>query len=126
MSPNDGVPPEDPPGGSWLEARVTRLEDEMAEIRASLHRLELMITRIDATLMHMATRSEVMDVRSELKEDFASLRSELKGEIGGIRLDLADVKVALAEKPSRAYMWGIVTAMVGAFACGLAALAVLK
>jgi hypothetical protein len=50
--------------------------------------------------------------------------------IAGLRQDLssgiAGIKVALVEKPSRIDMWGIMTAMVAAFAHGLAGLAVVK
>ncbi len=35
-------------------------------------------------------------------------------------------KADLAEKPGKAYMWGIMAALLTAYACGLAALAVLK
>jgi gamma-glutamyl:cysteine ligase YbdK (ATP-grasp superfamily) len=35
-------------------------------------------------------------------------------------------KADLADKPGKAYMWGILAALLTAYACGLAALAVLK
>jgi hypothetical protein len=35
-------------------------------------------------------------------------------------------KADLAEKPGKAYMWGIMAALLTAYACGLAALAILK
>lgn len=35
-------------------------------------------------------------------------------------------KADLAEKPSKAYMWGILAVLLTAYACGLAGLAVLK
>jgi hypothetical protein len=38
----------------------------------------------------------------------------------------ADLKTGLADKPSRTYMWGVLTALLTAYACGLAALAILK
>ena len=34
--------------------------------------------------------------------------------------------VGLAEKPSKTYMWGILATLLTAYACGLAALAILK
>ncbi len=40
--------------------------------------------------------------------------------------DIAEVKIGSAEKPSRTYMWGILAVLLTAYACGLAALAVLK
>ncbi len=35
-------------------------------------------------------------------------------------------KAELAEKPSKTYMWGILAVLLTAYACGLAALAILK
>ncbi len=40
--------------------------------------------------------------------------------------DVTDLKVALTDKPGKLYMWGILTALLTAYACGLAALAILK
>ena len=39
---------------------------------------------------------------------------------------LAQLEVKLAEKPGKTYMWGVLAALLTAYACGLAALAVLK
>jgi hypothetical protein len=75
------------------EARIDRLEDE---IRASLARLEPMITRIEATLPHLATKAELADLRTELL-------------------------TALGDKPGRLYMWGVVAGMTGAYTAALAA-----
>jgi hypothetical protein len=81
-----------------LESRVSRLEDDVRDIRGSLARLEAGVARIEATLVatlpHLATSAE------------------------------------LAEKPGKAYMWAVlgvlVTAILGSFAAGLAALATLR
>ena len=35
-------------------------------------------------------------------------------------------KADLAEKPSKTYMWGIMAALLTAYACGLAALAIMN
>jgi hypothetical protein len=61
-----------------------------------------------ATLPHLATKADLADVRTELKED------------------IAEIKVSLAEKPGRTYMWGILAVLLTAYACGLAGLAVLR
>lgn len=49
----------------------------------------------------------------------ADMRTEVKGEMAQLRTDLA-------EKPSKTYMRGVLTALLTAYACGLAALAILK
>jgi hypothetical protein len=88
-----------------MEARVSRLEEEMREERAGRARLEAAVLRVETILTtvlpHLAT-----------KADIAELRAELRGE--------------LAEKPSKTYMWGILAVLLTAYACGLAALAILK
>jgi len=104
VAPRDGGP-YDP----LMEARVSRLEEDMREVKATLPRMEAAIIRIEATLAatlpHLATKADIADVKSELKSDIA-------------RLD--------ADKPGKAYMWGILAVLLKAYACGLAALAVLK
>jgi hypothetical protein len=80
-----------------LEVRVSRLEVDMRDIRAVLGRLEPMIVEMRATLPHLATKAELAELRAEL-----------------------------AEKPSKTYMWGVLTALVTAYAAGLAALAILR
>jgi hypothetical protein len=80
-----------------MEARVSRLEEGMLDVKGSVGRLEsaaaelkVMVARIEAQIPYLATKAD------------------------------------LAEKPGKAYMWGILAALLTAYACGLAALAVLK
>jgi chromosome segregation ATPase len=81
-----------------FEARTTRVEEALIELK----------TMFAATLPHLATKADLADVRTELKED------------------IAEIKVSLAEKPGRTYMWGILAVLLTAYACGLAGLAVLR
>ncbi|MBV8614952.1 MAG: hypothetical protein JOY66_14485 [Acetobacteraceae bacterium] len=78
-----------------------RLEEDMRDVKATLVRLEPMIVRIDATLTatlpHLATKAELADLRSEL-----------------------------ADKPGKAYLWGMLAVLIAAYAAGLAGLAVLR
>lgn len=140
-----------------------RLESDVHDVKATMGRLELMVTEIkatlDATLPHLATRAGLADLRAELKADIAGVRSELKEEIAGVRTELraeiasvrsevgsvrselkeatgslrtelkgkiAKLHIELNDKPSKTYMWGVLTALLTAYACGLAALAILK
>jgi len=97
--------PHGPAYDPLMEARVSRLEEEMREEKAARVRLEAGIleikTILTTVLPHLAT-----------KADIAELRAELKAE--------------LAEKPGKTYMWGVLAVLLTAYACGLAALAVLK
>ena len=89
------------PYDGGMEARVSRLEDEMRVIRDVVIRIEAMLAAVLPTL---ATKAELADLRAELRAE-------------------------LAEKPSKTYLWGIlgvlVTAILGAFGAGLAAVAIL-
>ncbi|MEO9188718.1 MAG: hypothetical protein ABI224_01765 [Acetobacteraceae bacterium] len=77
-------------------------------MRGSLTRLELAIARIEAmlaaTIPHLATKAQVAELGAELRAE-------------------------LAEKPSKAYLWLVlgvlVTAILGSFGAGLAAVSVL-
>jgi hypothetical protein len=102
-----------------MELRVSRLEDDMRDVKSAIGRLETdvgeirqSVTRMEtmfaATLPHLATKADLADLRAE----FADLRTELRSE--------------LADKPGKVYMWGILGVLLTAYACGLAALAILK
>jgi glycerol kinase len=84
-----------------MEARVSRLEEEMREEKAARARLEAAVLRVETILTtvlpHLATKADIAELRAEL-----------------------------AEKPSKTYMWGVLGVLLAAYACGLAALAVLK
>lgn len=101
-------PRPDAPYDRALEFRVSRLEIDVHDIKATMGRLEIMVAEIkatlDATLPHLAT----------------------KAELAGLRTEMAGLKIELADKPSKTYIWGALTALLTAYACGLAALAILK
>lgn len=107
-----------PPGGSYfhaLETRVSRVEEDLRDLRATLAGLETAVARIEAmlaaTLPHLATKAELAELKAQMTELGAGLRAEL------------------AEKPSKAYLWlvlgGLVTAILGSFGAGLAAVSIL-
>lgn len=85
------------PQDPGLLGRVDRLERDVHDIRTTLTRMEPLIVRIDAELGHLATKVELAAMRAEL-----------------------------AAKPTHAYLWGILAALLAAYGSGLAALAVLK
>ena len=95
-----------------LEARMTRQEESVGEVKGVLGQLVPLVTRIDAiltsTLPHLATRAELATLDAKWETRFGELRAEL------------------AEKPSKAYLWGVLAALIAAYAAGLGALALLK
>ena len=102
-----------------IDSRFTTFDAQFARVEGQLDRIERALfeikTLFTATFPHLATKADVADVRTELQV----VRTELKE-------DIVEVKVALADKPSRTYMWGILVVLLTAYACGLAALAVLR
>jgi len=96
-----------------LEPRVSRLEEDMREVKTTTSRLEAMfgdvrqaLARIEATLPHLATKAEMAEVLKTLPH-------------------LA-TKAELADKPGKAYLATLLAVLITAYAAGLAALAILK
>ena len=82
----------------------------MREVRATLGRLEPLIVRIDATLPHLATKAELAELIVRIDATLPQLAT----------------KADLAEKPGKLYLWGVLAALIAAYAAGLAALAILR
>jgi len=115
-----------------IAIRVSRLEMEMREERAARSQVEAAIIRIEAILPHLATRADIADLRADVarvdgKADLTAGKVDsMQADFAGLRRDVTRLEVALADKPSKLYMWGVLTALLTAYACGLAALAILK
>jgi hypothetical protein len=103
-------PVEAPTGGGYdpLALRLSRVEGDVHDLKTVLGELKIMVARIDAQIPYLATKAEI-----------AELEVKLGDKISGLEVKLAD-------KPGKTYMWGILAALLTAYACGLAALAVLK
>ena len=133
--PDTPVAPHD--GGRYdplMEARVSRLEEDMRDVKARLPRMEEAIIRIEsmlgATLPHLATKADLAELRTEMKADYASLRAQTKADYADLKTelksDVARLDVTLAEKPGKTYLWAVLAVLLTAYACGLAGLAILK
>jgi hypothetical protein len=111
--PDTSVAPQDgEPYDPRTEARVSRLEEHMGDVKSAIASLDARVARVEigvvriesmlaATLPHLATKAEVAELRTEMVAGFA-------------------------DKPGKTYMWGILAVLLTAYACGLAGLAVLK
>ena len=140
--------PVEPPAGSpydrGMEQRLSRVENDVREVKDSLVELKAMFARMDERLEQLATKADVAKVESRLDVMDARLDATLphvatKADVAKVenRLDVMDARLdatlphlatsaGLAEKPGKTYMWGILGVLLTAYACGLAALAVLK
>jgi hypothetical protein len=124
VMPDTPVAP--PPGGPYdpaVEERFSRLEEDVRDLKTIARDLDARGRRMEETLIELKTLFTATLPHLATKADLANLRTELKEEINELRVDL---RVGLAEKPSKTYMWGILAVLLTAYACGLAALAVLK
>jgi hypothetical protein len=124
------------------EMRTERVEEDVREIKATLAELMPLIHRIDkrlnSELPHLATKAELANLRGDVSGEIANLRSDVSGEIANLRSDVSaeianlrsdvsgeigKLRVELEKKPSHAYLWGVMAAMVGTQAVALAAAA---
>lgn len=113
---NDSIDrPESGPYDPGIGPRVARLEDGMQDVQSVLARLEPAVTSLQADV-------------GTLKTDMAAVKimvARMEARLEAVLPHLA-TKADLAEKPSKTYMWGILAVLLAAYACGLAAVAVLR
>ena len=110
-----------PSRDSGLDARVARLEADVAEIRAILSRLAPRIDEmhgfLTAKLPELATKAELANVRTDLKSETAELRTELKSEMAELRTELksemAGLRLELVQRPTRRQAVFDIFAVVG-------------
>ena len=103
------------------------LETNMQDIKAQLGRLEPLIVRIDerlnAMLPHLATKTELADLRTELRAGLATLpHLATRAELADLRTEL---KADLATLPSKTFIVSGLAVLFTVYALGLAAVAAL-
>jgi hypothetical protein len=117
--------PVEPAGGEHydrgIEPRLSRVEHDVRDLKDTLADLKTIVVRmdarLDAVLPHLATKADLTGLDARLGAMEARLDATLP--------HLA-TKADLADKPGKTYMWGILAALLTAYACGLAALAALR
>ena len=117
--------PVEPPnrdGYDALASRVALVEGDVRDIKETLTDLRVMIARIEAQMSHLATKADVTGLEARMEARFGGVEAHF----GGVEARFGGLEAKLAEKPSKTYMWGILGALLTAYACGLAALAILK
>jgi hypothetical protein len=112
---------------------VSRLEEEMREVKGTVSRFRAAVadirhtvTRIEATLAatlpHLATKAEVTEVLKTLPH--LATKAEM-AEMLKTRPNLA-TQAERADKPGKAYLATLRTVLITAYAACLAALTILK
>ena len=97
-----------------LKADIAKLDVKIGEVRTEIGDLR---TELKTEIGDLRTelKTEIAGLRSELKTEIAGLRSELKTEIAGLRSELkteiATVRTDLAKQHTRMIVW-----VVGAIA----------
>jgi hypothetical protein len=135
--------PVEPGGGEHydrsVEPRLSRVENDVRDLKDTLAELKTMVVRMDARLEailpHLATKADLANLETKP----GAMDTKFEARLGGVdaklgvmdaRLDATlpylATKADLADKPGKTYMWGILAALLTAYTCGLAALAVLK
>ena len=100
----------------------------MQDVKATMAHLDQTVVRIEATLNavlpHLATKAELGHVEASI--------GKVEADVGKIETLLTATlphlatKAELADKPGKAYLWGVLAVLITAYGAGLAALAVLK
>ena len=124
--------PVEPEGGEHydrgIEPRLSRVEHDVRDLKDTLADLKTIVVRmdarLDAVLPHLATKADLATMETRLGAMDARLDATLPHL--ATKADLVQLEVKLADKPGKTYMWGVLAALLTAYACGLAALAVLK
>ena len=109
------------------KADVANLENKLVAMGADM---DLRFGAVDAKFDAVDAKFEAMDAKMDAKFDAMDAKMDAKLGVMDARLEATlphlATKADLADKPSKTYMWGILAALLTAYACGLAALAVLK
>ena len=111
-----------------MENDVRDLKHTLAELKTMVVRMN---ARLDAILPHLATKADLAIMETRLGAVDAKLGvmdARLDATLSHLatKAELAQIEVKLVDKPGKTYMWGILAALLTAYACGLAALVVLK
>ena len=80
-----------------------------------------MATAFEDIELTLSTVSRGFDETKVALDDISRMLARIEAQ-----LPYLATKADLAEKPSKTYMWGILAVLLTAYACGLAALAILK
>jgi uncharacterized protein YicC (UPF0701 family) len=120
------------------KADVANLENKLVAMGADM---DLRFGAVDAKFDAVDAKFEAMDAKMDAKFDAMDAKMDAKFDAMDAKMDAKlgvmdarleatlphlATKADLADKPGKTYMWGILAALLTAYACGLAALAVLK
>lgn len=110
---------------SELSGEIGSLRTDLTGAKADLSGVKTDLTSVKADLT--GVKADLGAVKADVngvKTDLAATKIELDGAILNLR---ADMQAGLADKPSKAYLWGVlgvlVVATVASYRAGLAAIA---
>jgi chromosome segregation ATPase len=111
-----------PPSG--LEARVARLESDVSHIRSDLDEVKSTLNRLapridemhgflTAKLPELASKAELIQLRSDTKTGLADLRAEMKTDAADLRAEMAELRIEIMQRPTRRQSIFDIFAVVG-------------
>ena len=109
-----------------LEFRVTKLEQDMGDVKSVLGQIVPLLARIDATmtsaLPHLVTKADLQSAFGILDGKISDLDGTLNGKIGDLRSEmhseLGKLRADLAEKPGKTYLWMVLGVLIIEYAAG--------
>jgi hypothetical protein len=81
-------------GGSDMENRVSKLEQQFASIDAKLSKLssiDVQLAEIKGLLAQTATKVELANLRADINKDFGSLKNDVNKVVSDLRTDVAQL-----------------------------------
>jgi hypothetical protein len=98
-------------GGGDVEDILKRL----GHVESDVSDLKSDVSTIRATLPHLATQSDVAELRAEMAEGFGALRSEMTGMVGALRSEMTGafglLRTEMAARETAFIKWMIATVL---------------
>jgi len=73
---------------------VEDIQKRLGNVESDVSNLKSNVNTILATLPHLATKSDVSDLRTEMATGFGALRTEMTATLGELRTDMATRETA--------------------------------
>ena len=107
------------------EERLSTMDVKLTSMEVKLGATEVKLGTMDAKLSSMEVKLGAAEVKLgaiDARQGAMDARLDATLPHLATKADLALLEVKLADKPGKTYMWGVLAALLTAYACGLAVL----